>query len=231
MTTRSNSFEGGVNGAEITPANSGGLSGDALEYVNGAVYSSARAAHGVLSARLPPAPTGNYVSHELAGTGVRWLRAYLWVTTWSWDIPVKLASDYNAYTAYLDANGVALYRWDADAAGGTGDYVFLCGFAVPPATSQWIRLEMQGTSAPSGEAEIRLFNSADSAIPSGSASAAVPQAEYPWAYSSGENYGSGPDVYVDDFGWSDTGWLGTSAPPIPPLRARLPAAVHRAAVI
>lgn len=83
MTILTNSFEGGTNGAVVTTANSGGASGNAFAEVTATspTFTSARAAHGAMSAEVvAPGTNIRYVSWAATDKTV-FLRAYIYLTT------------------------------------------------------------------------------------------------------------------------------------------------------
>lgn len=232
MAGQRNGFEGGTNATTITTGNSGGASGDAFSTIVGSpTYSSTRAASGAMSGRLPPASPGTSLSFNLSGTGTRWCRIYLWATAWT------------ASTVFFDLSGANVLYYaevrptnvELRQAVGTSDSL-LGTISVAPATSQWIRLEMQATSLATGAAELRLYNTADSTTVSGSTTGAKPQTADTWSYMDivNDSSGSPPDVYVDEIAWSDVDWLGpvsAGSARRTVVQAGLSQAVHRAAVI
>src|SRR5688500_6975412 len=84
MAGATNSFEGGTNSAIITTGNSGGLSGTAFNSVfSDPVYTTVRAAHGTVSARLPADSFAEF-GYALSGSNsTRWFRVCLYSASWS----------------------------------------------------------------------------------------------------------------------------------------------------
>lgn len=81
---RSNTFEGGANGTNIVPADSGGASGDAFDFVvingtstpgggSGITYSTAAAVVGTLGFRITPAASLSYLRWDVAEAGTRFV--------------------------------------------------------------------------------------------------------------------------------------------------------------
>lgn len=205
MTTVENTFEGGSNGVAITTGNSGGASGTAFSNADYALYSTTRAAHGTVSSLLPPPdePATAKYSYDLSGSGTRWIRAYLWAASWS-SSPLVMylgTSSLNFFDVILTTSQVRVSHYN-----GSSDSV-IATIAVAPATSTWIRVEMQANT--SGAAEIRLYNTGDGGLTgsaSGSRTTAGTWDEVAWT-----NNGTA-DVYADTVGWSDERWLGSALP-------------------
>lgn len=225
MTTAINTLEGGTNTTAISTGNSGGLSGTAFSFASGALYSTTRAAHGTLSARLPAGGSVG-MGHNLTGSGTRWLRFYLWSTSWS--------SNPNLTYFNLGSGSYFFVSLTATQAqlrhnNGTSDST-LATVSFAPAVSAWIRVEVQLTSANPGACEIRLYNTADSSTPSGTATGSRAQTATTWSDYSLVNDGA-VDVYADDVGWSDEDWMGPAVPSLLPRSIiGSSVAVHHAAI-
>lgn len=225
MTTATNSFEGGTAGQTITAANSGGASGTAFTVDSGYTYSTTRAAHGAKSALCSGSALGQ-LSHAMSGSGTRWWRAYLYCSSWASGGTVGYLNTAGSATFFeveLTSTQVRLRHYN-----GT-DLTTLATISQAPATSQWIRVEAQATNAATAAGEIRLYNSADSATPTGTATGSRSQPVAAW---SSADYGPTfppADLWLDDVGWSDEGWLGAVAPPaVPRIQPPPPTAVHHA---
>ncbi|MER7213223.1 hypothetical protein ABT340_39685 [Streptosporangium sp. NPDC000239] len=230
MTTATNTFEGGTNGTAVSTGNSGGASGTAFSYIDGPPkYSSLRAAHGNLS-MLIDTVDGGIAGLAMSGSGTRWLRACVWSTSWSESFSLMYAemTSGSYFSLELGLSSMALRHYN-----GTSTTDIATG-TVAPATSQWIRVEMQCASDASGSAQARLFNSVDSTTASDSISGSRSQTSTTWTQASWR-FTAEADTWFDDVGWSDTDWLGpaTASASLPPrpMVTGLRQAVHRAAFI
>lgn len=230
MTTATNSFEGGTNGTAVSTGNSGGASGTAFSYVDGPPkYSSLRAAHGSRS-MLITTVDGGVAALAMSGSGTRWLRAYVWSTSWSNAFSIMYADMASGADISVELGSFSMvlkhYNGASTATIATG--------TVAPATSQWIRVEMQITSDASGAAQARLYNSMDATSPSDSISGSRSQTASTWVQAAWQ-FTAEADTWYDDVGWSDTDWLGpaTASASLPPrpMATGLRQAVHRAAFI
>ncbi|NJP27113.1 hypothetical protein FLW53_23510 [Microbispora sp. SCL1-1] len=216
-----NSFEGGVNGQEITEANSGGASGDAFDYTFGALYTSAQAANGTRSAAVESGSSGLELDLSLDGAangnaygrtnfriGQRtsgdeyvsmWLAMfddsdrYYW-----WEARVTLPASGSATLKLIHFNGETESTIDTE------------NITLPLGT--WCRLEIRASNSTSSTAEGRFYNAAAgttaTATVSGSASHS---AVVPWEVCgalAGTTLTSASNIWVDDVGASDTDWLG-----------------------
>lgn len=104
MTRFHNSFEGGTNAAQITPANSGGLSGNAFDYVfynntsypggnANIIYSTAAALAGSMGARIALGTSATYLAwFDLVGGGNRAVARF----------PIKFAANPTASAALVE---------------------------------------------------------------------------------------------------------------------------------
>ena len=215
MTTLRNSFEGGSNGTGISVINSGGGSGDAFSYLSGTpTFSNAHAKSGSLSASLPGGSFSS-LGYNLSATDI-WLRYYLWISSNSDSVTVA--------RIYTSAGGsgslLGTLRMDPTRAlyidCGTGsDLIF-----GPVATSQWVRFEAKWSTTTGGE--VRLYNSADSDTPTGSATVS---SNMTGAAASIELIHVGSTLvsyFIDDYAVSTDGWIGPSldAGPRSPLISR-----------
>lgn len=222
MAGASNSFDGGVAGTAITPANSA-TSGTAFDTASNITYSSAQAHRGPLSAVVAPLAYGT-VSHSLSGTGVRWARCYAKPSDFvSSVIALDLASG-DRFSVDLGEGEAALVRFTPPFSFFTLDTQ---PFTIP---GGWMRLELQATSD-SGQATARLYASPEALSPTLELTGALSAPTGTWAQAV---YGANNDSdtassWIDSVAWSDTGWIGPlldSAGP-PPAVSR--ATVHRAA--
>lgn len=217
---RSNSFEGGVNGVAVTPGNSGGASGDAYNFVNGAnwLYSNTHPGHGGMAMSASGAMGGGHV--EWAGLGslttTVFIRYYVWLASlptgaqhWGSCFAVTNAFTNSAFPIYFGLDG-NLYTNDSTGA-----------FAAPVgayAINQLIRVEAAVLPHPSaGTLELRYFANPEDPINS-------------WTLRqqrTGLNTGTDIDryrigdagnpstnvsgVWIDDIAVSDVTWLGPAA--------------------
>ncbi|WP_067184645.1 phage tail domain-containing protein [Microtetraspora niveoalba] len=233
MLVLKNGFDGGTPNAAITPTNSGGASGSPFdvaasynEFGTAITYSSVRAAHGALSAKMPLFSEMEWwLPEEDTSTGPRWMRAYFWLQK-----PTVAGEEYDAALRLLAGDNI---RWQATirltSAGASlmlqayddteFELVTLGTTSVAPALGQWIRVELRGTNA-SGTAagEVRLYNNADSTgTPTATVTGSVHQTGEPWVVANIRYDGSTtggvtpPDIWVDDIGFSDVTWLGVAS--------------------
>lgn len=161
MTIKANTFEGGTNGTTITIGNSGGGSGDTIDYVaiNGVgsamVFSNAQAAHGTLSGKITPVASNTcYFQY---GTSVAPLatvtlaaRFYVYMTS-ATTSAMGLFFFYDnsgarATSLHLDATG-KLYARDT-----TGTTLWTATSAFP--LNQWVRVELFAKIATTTTGEI-----------------------------------------------------------------------------
>ncbi|MFI7630281.1 hypothetical protein [Microbispora rosea] len=215
-----NSFEGGTNNSSITTGNSGGTSGDAFSLVDtdggSPVFTNAQAAHGTLSARLPP---DSGLQWGLSGNGDRYIRAYLRpvlhnTSGQTHTIRLELATPnvgafwYAEIALTSTTATLTLQAWNNSG----GEQVIVGTASTAPLTGQWIRVELRATNAASGNGELRLYNSPDSSTPSATITGNMTQTLEAWSYAQVYHYasvaGTGPDIWVDDLALSDTGWPG-----------------------
>ncbi|MET7334355.1 hypothetical protein [Nonomuraea sp. NPDC005650] len=222
MPGASNSFDGGSHATAITPANSGGASGDAFAAADGTTYSSAQAYRGPLSAEITAGAIG-YVQYPLSGTGSRWVRWYAKPTS-AMNSLVEIAL-VNGDIVGLDIGSGQLTLWR------------MTGFQqanldtetfTPP--GGWIRLEVQANADNSGFAAARVYATPEASTPTVSLSGSDVVVASTWSAVrvGGVNDGT-TSAWTDEVAWSDQGWIGplpetSIAPP------RIPsAAAHRAA--
>lgn len=148
MAARSNSFEGGTNGATVSAAGSGGASGDAFFAVTvtagGAMaYDNTRAAHGTLSAKVTGGVAGAIACYYDITASARFgVRAYFWFTGLPTDDLLLIsmyAADHTTRLLSWHINGAGKLRL-SDASGTAG--VWTAAAAAP--LNQWVRLELYG---------------------------------------------------------------------------------------
>jgi hypothetical protein len=223
MAGASNTFDGGTNGAAITPANSGGASGTAFAVADSITYSSVHAHRGPLSAEIAPDAIG-YVQYPLSGSGVRYARWYARPNNAINSlIEMELAS---GDLVGLDISGGQIILWRITDFDPTN--LDTAPFAIP---SGWVRLELQASSAAGGAAAARIYTNPESDVPAIelSGSDGAPASTWSAVRFAAVNQGTTP-VWIDSVAWSDQGWIGPlPAAGSPPAVLTSPAAAHRAA--
>jgi hypothetical protein len=217
MALLSNGFEGGSDGTALTAASSGGQSGNPFNTVScgsgTAVYSSAAAAHGAVSAVFSPqngscylAWTAKSVPTVAEGYGRGYVRfsadpaattALVKVMGPSGQRDVQVNVSKSGMLSLLDATGVTRAT-----------------FSQPIPLGQWVRLEWHEVAASAGSFELRMY-AADStvALDSRTISAvntgsAVGGVQFGALSSIAGGYGA--TIGLDDIGYGTTGWLGPS---------------------
>jgi hypothetical protein len=233
----SNTFEGGSDGTTISPANSGGASGDAFDVVTTGVgstqtFSIEQEAHGSLSAKLTtPASSPTATRMEWTGlgsiTGSLWIRFYLYRTALPSGNFIPIAVRTNAAAASANFLFTSTGKMNMQNAAGTSQ-----GASTGPSMSlnQWVRVEIRILSSTTvGEAVMRLYNTPDALIGSESDSKDYGAAMVLGANSDQIRIGHCPAIplpsdtaYFDDLALSTVGWIGPAAasPQSPP--AHLP---------
>ncbi|MEV1199464.1 hypothetical protein [Microbispora rosea] len=215
-----NSLEGGVNGQEITTANSGGASGDAFSYTFGAVYTTAQAANGTRSATLDSssssleldlpldgAANGNVygrldfrIGQRTSGDEIVGMDLVAFdgdSNFYQWTAQVTLPASGSATLKLIHFNGETETTIDTE------------NITVPLGT--WCRLEIRASNSTSSTAEARFYNAAAgttvTATVSGSASHST---VVPWAFAPtyARSGATSANIWVDDVGVGDADWLG-----------------------
>jgi hypothetical protein len=222
-----NSFEGGTNNSTITTGNSGGLSGTAFANVfNSPVFTNVRSAHGTLSARLPASVFAE-LNYDLTGSNsTRWVRVYLYSASWSGtrDVITLYASGLYYWTVRLSSTTVTVLHYN-----GSGSDTTIATISQAPTAGAWIRVELQAINNASGACEVRLYNSADSTTPTGTATGSRTSTPTDWSTVAFISSAS-TDLWIDDVGWSDVDWLGPAVEsPRPRTISGSTVAVHHAA--
>ncbi|MBN6054507.1 hypothetical protein JYK22_21375, partial [Nonomuraea sp. RK-328] len=221
MAGASNTFEGGTNAVTITTANSGGLSGAAFSAVSNVTYTTERAAHGSLAGRIAPLETGT-VEHALSGSGIRYARVYAYWTAFFQPLELRLTNSGNWYLVDITDTTVSL---SATVNGSPNTLAQQTTSLI----NQWVRIELQGTSAAGGQAEARFY-AADSQTALFTLSGSAARTADTWsavAYG-GQNLAESA-AYIDDVGWSDVDWLGSAVPARVPVPVPVtPQAIQRA---
>lgn len=220
-----NTFNGGTDGTTITPANSGGASGDTFGSANGTPKFESDNVSGLRSpmACLFTTSTTDVVRWTGITLAAReiWLREYIYFTgnPSSSDFFIginNLGAATNNLLVYVDTNGKIAVN---DAA---NNQVGLTTASIT--LNSWVRLEvycLTGTTTANGAFEVRLFNTTESMTPTETISGSglnftttVPD-RISWAYHSGV-----ASYQADDFEASDTGWIGPATLAPPPIRNR-----------
>ena len=226
MAGATNTFEGGTNTTVISTGNSGGASGTAFSFAENTTFSTVRAAHGLLSARMPAedGPTRASFGYDLSGNGARWVRGYFYSTSWASSPTLMGVStvDFYSYDVELTSTEARIINYN-----GTSSAT-IATISAAPAVNQWIRVELSANNT-TGAAELRLYNTADSSTATGTATGTRTIPTSAWGGATWTNIGA-TETYADDVGWSDEGWLGPAevvAPPRPIIGASV--AARRAA--
>jgi hypothetical protein len=157
-----NSFEGGSDATVITPANSGGASGDAFQTVSGTTWQfrSDRAKFGSFSMKAVNPPNDVFVEWTGLGTitSTLYMRYYAWleaVPTVNHLMTIFLVTTAITNSAYTLAFGMDQRLYDGALSGGIGPY----------SIGQWIRVEaaiLPSTTV--GTSEWRLYNNPDADV-------------------------------------------------------------------
>lgn len=169
----SNSFEGGTDGVQISPANSGGASGNAFDNVTvgaGSVinYSNEQAAHGGLSCKIVTPATGQArTTPDWTGLGGGssdiWFREYIYraanPSATHYILGVRDTGGLACMQAGIRATG--LLRWDNAA----GAAILALDSTVAIALGSWNRFEWRvKASTTLGEIEWWLYTTMDAPI-------------------------------------------------------------------
>ncbi|MEV6159426.1 hypothetical protein AB0L53_54750 [Nonomuraea sp. NPDC052129] len=221
MATKRNSFDGGTNTTVITEGNSGGGSGDALEYVSGSpTYSTTQAHSGTLAAAFP-ASANTSIGFELSAS-VFWVRFYAYLAQ-------HVAHDLLSLWAAVNAGGSFLGGIATKVNGNLslfsgGSSVDVSGAAIT--LNQWIRIEAMWSTT--GGASIELYNSPDSTTPTTTASIASNLASAVATQELKRATVVTTISYFDDYAVSSDGPLGPAVDPVPRSAWIARTAVHRA---
>jgi hypothetical protein len=170
---RSNSFDGGSDGVLISPANSGGASGDAFSAVAGTLpkFSNAQAHTPGLGMRIVD-PASAALPHQVEWTGLGslttavYLRWYVYLTGYpvterAYMIDLRTAAAAQCGFLRLFVTSGFVSAADATNSG------FGADGSVSPALNKWVRIEARIVpSTTAGELQWRLFNNPESGTPS-----------------------------------------------------------------
>lgn len=220
MTVLRNSFNGGTNTTVITEANSGGASGDALQYVSGSpVFSNTQARSGTLSCRFPASSFTSF-AYELSASTV-YVRFYAW-------FPQHRAGDLLLLYTGANAGGTFLAGLGTKV---NGNLDLVCGGAIVDvvgaiALNQWIRVEARFSTTTG--AAVEVFNDADSGTSTASASTASNLASAAVTEQLLRATATTDFTYFDDFAVSDEGPIGPAVDSMPRPALIAATAVHRA---
>lgn len=219
MTVKRNTFDGGTNTTVITEGNSGGLSGDALQYVNNSpTFSNAQAHSGTLSCATQVS-TFTAIGFELSATTC-WVRFYAYLTQHAAASLLRLWDTVNASGSFRGGlNTKVNGQLDLLCAGTTVD---VSGAALT--LNQWIRIEAMFSTTLG--ASVALYNSADSGTPSATSSTATNMGGS--CVTQELTRSLAVVQYFDDFAVSDEGAIGPAVDPAPRPPLVMPTAVHRA---
>lgn len=212
---KTNSFNGGTNGAGVTAANSGGTSGTALDdtYSSGVTYTSTNAtgARSPLVCKLANLEDYGYVgwSAVTPGSGrTLYFRIYAYLTGYPPDVQYSIAG------TFTDA-GSGIISLNLSPTGKLG-FMDQSGTVYGATTNsvaqnQWVRIEGKltfSTSSSNGSGEIRYYATAGSATATETKTVSSVPLGTTLPYYFDVLGGIGLDYYVDDIGVSDVTWLG-----------------------
>jgi hypothetical protein len=229
-----NSLEGVTpSGTTISNANSGGVSGNALDTVSigaGSVLASdsAHAAHGGLSLQCSSAAAtfsfGYWGTSLGAGQPQVWFRIYLYVTAQP-AANNRVVTFWNTTSAGTLCGAVLTNTAQKIIMQNSGSTTILTSANTYP-LNQWFRVEgFLLASATVGQLEFKLFNGLDdpSVLETQTSTAlqntGASVGSIGWGISNSPASAVGP-LWLDDFGASTTGYLGpasVAAPDMPPL--------------
>jgi hypothetical protein len=224
-----NSFEGGTSGTTISPANSGGASGNAFDTVSltgtGVLaFDNAHAAHGSLSLKAQAVTSGDMAAANwISSLGMHtqlWFREYLYFTanpTANCRVFSYLAAAANCATVSVNSLGQLIML--------SSNAVTMFTFATAIPLNQWFRIE--GTvfnSAAAGQGTLRLYTAPDSVTPAETHTSAANfntlgsgnSADFGIAFSAAV---LGP-YWIDDVGVSTCGFLGPAFALAPAQQSR-----------
>ena len=221
--TLANTAEGGTNTTTASTGNSGGASGNAWDGVNVPVnttltYSSAQAMHGALSYHLTSsAAASNFLrwDSQLPAATTLYARAYCYFN--------GATPTATRYIQFNDASANLIGGVGIRPSGQLGlrdSAATLVGSttAIAP-INQWFRIEMMIVSdATIGQMAVQVYLNPDSTVPTETLSVTnqntrggnIAQAVFgnPTAV-------SGLDLYMDDLGVQDSGYVGSALPSTP----------------
>lgn len=226
MAATSNTFEGLSNGTGITSGNSGGASGDAFDLMTlgsgaTATADTSKSAHGSVSMKLATGVSAaDCVAEWTSKIGTQttlFVRMYLW-------IPSNPGTNHRLFDLVASPNLCgALYlttTGKVEAVDTGGGQMTITTNSV--ALSQWIRVEAKYTaSATVGQAEVRLYNSADSTtadeikISAASFNTQASFNEYRFG-AAGDPMPANRTIWYDDIGLSTVAFLGPAGAALVP---------------
>lgn len=222
MAVKRNSFDGGTNTTAISTGNSGGVSGDAFDAISGTpAFSNTHAHSGTLAARFPPSALSR-LNFNITTNDI-YTRQYVW-------LQANVAQTLLLLTDAANAGGSSTGRISM-LAGGTLEVGNASGSvtslgATVVTLNQWVRIE--GRFSTTTGCEARLYNSADSDVPSASATHATSIVGAVGSIGFRNGGTDTLDEWVDDIAFDTATWLGAAVDPAPRPPLSVPTAVHRA---
>lgn len=229
MTNKLNTLEGGTSGSTITLGNSGGASGDAFDSdLLGATFDNTRAAHGLLSAKC--SVSGVSTAHVgWSTTGSTWYGRVAFYMTAAPPANMQLIRVISTTTDrfFFRVMTTRAVQITSSAFGDLGTSSTILS------TGQWNAIEFTLTvGGPAANlAQCKIYTNSDFASPVETLNAtsttisAFDRVRFGCNFSGVQTY----DLWVDDLGLSDTGYLGGLGLVRAPLPVRAPsAAVVRA---
>lgn len=203
-----NKFSGGTNGTVITTGNSGGASGNAFTSKTGSPTFSSTNATGKRAPMVCTMPAaGSYCDAQydftMSGRTV-YSRAYMRLTAYPETPEISFTAE--AMSVIVTETGIVqLGNYDTEA--------ILLELAEEIPLNQWVRLELRvqyGTTTSNGQAELRLYLTADSETLSDSDSATgINTGTTVTNFAYWKNW-VGVAHQIDDLAVSDEGWIGVS---------------------
>lgn len=223
MTTVTNNFEGGTNGATITSSNAGGTGNTQFNQVNlgsngVVIFDNTHVAHGSLAMKLsaPDASgPGVFLTGPSGTTG--YARFYFYATA----LPSTNTRIFEMLNAANNVVVATLY-WRTDGKFNTTNKNNSGGTTTSVAAplNQWVRVEVRVTLTTPGSGgacthQLRLYNTADSTTASSDTQVTNQpvNATEVGTFQFGNYFDSkalGP-VWYDDVGASDSAWLGPAS--------------------
>ncbi len=230
MTVLTNSFEGGTNGAALTPlvsGNTGGASGNFFDAItataaSGAVdvFDNTHVAHGTMACKIATGINSvqslNRWSTSIGAVPQVWFRTYLYFTA----IPSALFR----FIGFANSSGSNTCATVAISPTGkveffnaTGSAVITTANAIP--LNAWFRVEgLLIGSATVGQMQLKTFTTAmDGQVPDEMLTSTAVQNTFgpPGLYSFGQvsNQANVAPFWMDDIGLSTTGYLGPYGTP------------------
>lgn len=220
-----NSFESGQSsGTIISTANSGGAAGRAFDTIVGTVtYDSTHAHNGSLAMKVDlSGGTTDQVQWRNGSNQVgadTYVRFYVWFDAY----PTVQTS----IVILADAAQIQLGRIRIKTTGVldllTGVPNAIVSTNTPVALGQWVRVEAKFTTGASTAAELRLYNTPDSTVPtemvSGTSADNTGTHVAQWRYGANFSGTSTSVFWMDDVAADSVNWIGPQVPPLAPPAA------------